>query len=484
MMKFPEDLLWGSASADFQYEGGFNEGGRGLLTCDFVTDGSLHEPRKMTYKTKDGTIGIAPMRSSIPQDAIGYIDPNQYYPSHAAVDFYHRYQEDIELLAKMGMTTMRFSICWSRIFPTGEELEPNQAGIDFYAKVIDECLKWKIEPLVTICHDEIPVVLADKYDGWSSRVVIDCYLRLCEVLFENFGSKVKYWLTFNEVNALSGYSHLGVRNVDDQTTLQAIHHVFVASAKAQILAKKMMPDAQLGAMYASSPTYPATCKPEDVMAWVEQRRNLFYFSDVMVRGYYPGYAKSYLDARGVTLAIAEGDAQILKDGALDFYAFSCYRSSIVGKDTKLGHYGMSFEANPYVKQSTWGWGIDPMSVRFVLNEVYERYQKPLFIVENGLGEIDKIDENHNVADTYRIDYLKDHFQEIKKAVEIDGIPVIGYTMWGGIDLVSLSTGEMKKRYGFVYVDMDDKGHGTKNRYLKASYYWMQEFLKTNGENLI
>lgn len=483
-MRFPEDLLWGSASADFQYEGGFNEGGRGLLTCDFVTDGSLHQPREMTYKRKDGSTGAMAMRGSIPEDAVGYIDPERYYPSHQAVDFYHRFKEDIELLAKMGSTTMRFSICWSRIFPTGEELEPNQAGIDFYQAVIDECLKWNIEPLVTICHDEIPVVLADKYDGWSSRVVIDCYLRLCKVLFENYGDKVKYWLTFNEVNALSGYSHLGVRSVDDQTTLQAIHHIFVASAKARIMAKEMVPEAMFGAMYASSPSYPATCKPEDVMAWVEQRRNLFYFADVMVRGYYPAYAKSFLESRNVVLDMEPDDIAILKDGCLDFYAFSCYRSSIVSTDTNLGHYGMSFDPNPYVKQSNWGWGIDPTSIRFVLNEVYERYQKPLFIVENGLGEIDEIDENNFVADKYRIDYLNDHFKEIKKAVEIDGIPVIGYTMWGGIDLVSLSTGEMKKRYGFVYVDMDDKGNGSKNRYLKASYYWMQEFLKSNGENLV
>lgn len=482
-MKFPEDLLWGGASADFQYEGGFGEGGRGLLTSDYVTDGSVHTPRMMTYKCLDGTLGETPMRSSMPKGAVGCFHEGKYYPSHQAVDFYHRYKEDIELYAEMGMTTMRFSICWSRIYPTGMEEEPNEEGLLFYEDVVNECLKYNIEPLITICHDEIPQYLADQYGGWLNRITIECYLKLCKTLFERFKGKVKYWLTFNEINALSGYSHLGTTSADEQTTLQAIHHLFVASAKAKILSMEMIPGSMIGTMYASSPTYPATCHPDDIIAWQKQRRNLFYFSDVMLRGYYPNYTDSFLKERGVTLDIKEGDIELLKEGALDYYSFSCYRSTTVNKDSHLGHSGMSFDLNPYLETSPWGWPIDPQSIRYLLNEVYDRYQKPIFIVENGLGYIDEVDENFYVNDQKRIEYLKDHFIEIKKSVEEDHVEVLGYTMWGGIDLVSLSTGEMKKRYGWVYVDMDDKGHGTKNRYRKESFYWMKEFLSSKGKNI-
>ena len=483
MSKFPKCMLWGGASADFQYEGGFGLDGRGLLTCDFVTDGSRDRHRMLTYILEDGTTGAVPHRESMPKGAKGYIDPNQYYPSHQAVDFYHHYKEDIKLYADMGMTTMRFSICWTRIFPKGDELEPNEAGLKFYESVVDECLKYGIEPLITICHDEIPAALADKYEGWTNRILIDCYLRLCKALFERLKGKVKYWLTFNEINILVGYSSIGSTKADKQTTLQAIHHMFVASAKAVKMAHEMMPGCLVGAMYASSPCYPATCHPEDVWAWMSTRRNLFYYSDVMMRGYYPSFASSIWEKHGVTLNMTEEDLQILKEGTLDFYSFSHYRSTTVGKDTVIADSGMSMQQNPYLESTPWGWPIDPLSLRYLLNEIYDRYQKPLFIVENGLGFIDEVDENHFVNDTKRIEYLNNHFKEIQKAVEIDKVPVLGYTMWGAIDLVSLSTGEMAKRYGFIYVDMDDKGNGSKKRYPKASYYWMKEFLETEGKNL-
>lgn len=483
MMKFPEDLLWGSASADFQYEGGFDKGGRGLLTHDFVTSGTVDTPRRITYQMPDGTTGSSPMRGAIPDGAVGYIDPNEYYPSHYSVDFYGHYKEDIALMAEMGLTTLRFSICWTRIYPTGEEEKPNEEGLDFYESVVDECIKYGIEPLITICHDELPVHLANKYGGWTNRIVIDCYLKLCQSLFERLGDRVKYWITFNELNVLQGYSHLGTNRSDAQTTYQAIHHLFVASAKAQILAKKMMPQSMLGAMYASSPSYPATSHPGDQLMWMKQRRRLFYFADVMIRGYYPSYSQSIWDDLGVTLEMLEEDKQTLLDGTLDFYSFSCYRSTTISREETLGVVGMTFGKNPYLEYTPWGWAIDPQSIRYLLNEVYDRYQKPIFIVENGLGEIDQADENFYVDDQYRIDYLNDHFIEIKKAVEIDKVPVIGYTMWGGVDLVSLSTGEMKKRYGWVYVDMDDKGNGSKKRYPKKSFYWMKEFMSSKGKNL-
>lgn len=482
-MKFPQDLLWGGASADFQYEGGFNEGNRGVLTHDFVTDGSLKKPRLMTYRLPDGTVGSTPVRCDLPDGAVGYFDENQYYPSHQAVDFYHHYKEDIALYGEMGLTTMRFSICWSRIFPTGIEEEPNEEGLQFYDDVINECLKNHMEPLVTICHDEIPAYLANHYDGWSNRFVIDCYVKYCKVLFERYKGKVKYWLTFNEINVLQGYSMLGTNKADYQTTYQAAHHMFLASAKATKLAHEMMDDCMIGTMYASSPAYPATCKPEDVWACMQQRRRVFYFADVMLRGYYPSYSQYLYQELGIQLKVEEGDAEILREGTLDYYAFSCYRSSVVGADTQLNTAGLSFQQNPYLESSPWGWPIDPKSLRILLNEVYDRYQKPIFIVENGLGDIDVVGEDHYVDDQKRIQYLKDHFAEIKKAVEIDHVPVIGYTMWGGVDLVSLSTGEMAKRYGWIYVDMDDKGNGTKKRYRKASFYWMKEFMETQGKNL-
>lgn len=479
-MKKPFNMLWGSASADFQYEGGFDQGGRGLITHDIVTDGSHENPRRITYQLPDGTLGSVAYRHSLPDNAIGCIHEDRYYPSHGAVDFYHYFEEDIKLLADIGLSMMRFGICWTRIYPTGLEEQPNEEGLKFYENVINECLKYGIEPMITICHDELPLYLANTYDGWSNRIVIDCYLKLCQTLFERYGKKVKYWLTFNEVNVLQGFSHLGTRKSDAQTTWQAIHHLFIASAKAKILAKKMMPDAMLGAMYATSPTYPQTCHPDDQLAWMNQRRRLFYFSDVMLRGYYPNYAQSIWDLHDVHIQMMDEDKNILKEGMLDFYSFSCYRSTTVNRNDQLGIIALPFGQNPYLESTAWGWPIDPVSIRYVLNEVYDRYQKPIFIVENGLGQVDQPDENHYVNDSYRINYLNDHFLEIKKAVEIDKVPVLGYTMWGGIDLVSLSTGEMKKRYGWVYVDMDDKGKGSKKRYPKASYYWMQEFIKSNG----
>lgn len=482
-MNFPQDLLWGSASADFQYEGGFGEGGRGLLTQDFLTNGNVSTPRRMTYRMPDGTIGSTPMRTSLPEEALGCCHDGQYYPSHQAVDFYHRYKEDIALLAEMGLNCMRFSVCWTRIFPTGEDVEPNQEGLDFYEAVVDECLKYGIEPLVTICHDEVPANLADKYQGWLGRETIDCYLRLCHALFTRLGSKVKYWLTFNEINILNGYSHVGANECTEAVTYQCAHNMFVASARAIRMGKAMLPDAQFGAMYASSPVYPRTCKPEDVFAQMTVRRRTYFYIDVMARGEYPVWQQDYFNRHGVRIVWQPTDAEDLKAGTIDFVSFSMYRSTTCTPGSQLKMNVLSFDPNPYLEATPWGWTIDPLGMRYVLNEFWDRYQKPLFIVENGLGMIDQPDENFWVEDDYRIDYLKDHFKAIRDAVQIDGIPVLGYTMWGGIDLVSLGTGEMKKRYGWVYVDMDDEGHGTLNRYPKKSFYWMKEFMESKGTNL-
>lgn len=415
-MKFPRGFLWGGATSDFQFEGGFRENGRGTITHDFVTDGTADTPRYITYQLPDGTTGKVSWKAeSLPENATGYVDPNQYYPSHQAVDFYHHYKEDIKLLADAGMNVFRFSINWTRIFPTGEETEPNKAGLDFYEDIVDECLKYDIEPLVTICHDEIPSYLADNYDGWLGRYTIDCYLKLCEVLFDRLGDKVKYWLTFNEVNVLRGYSMLGVKGVDKQTTFQAIHHIFVASALATKMAREMMDDCMISTMYALSPSYSLTSHPDDVIAHMKaSRESSLFFSDVMIRGIYPGYQEAYFEENNIHIKKAADDDEILRKYTLDFISFSCYRSTTVSRDTDFDILPM--DPNPYVPKTKWNWSVDPQSLRYVLNQVYDRYQVPAFIVENGMGEIDEWDDNFYVEDDYRIEYLETHFKEIEKAV--------------------------------------------------------------------
>lgn len=486
-LSFPENFLWGGGLADFQAEGGYEESGRGLTTLDFVTSGDQDHPRRITYEMPDGSRHVQPARGlPLPNGACGYLDPDYYYPSLHGVDFAHHYKEDIKLLAEMGSTVFRFSICWTRIFPTGVEDEPLEAGLAFYEGIIDECLKYGIEPFVTICHDEIPAYLADTWQGWLDRRTINCYLKLCRALFERFSGKVKYWLTFNEINSLNGYIALGCTRYDDYSRFVGAHHMFLASALAVKLGHELCPGAMFGAMYASSPCYPRTCKPEDVFMQMQTRRRTWYFADVMMRGYYPSYAQTILEEKGVEIPWQEGDEEILANGALDFYAFSCYRSTTVNVDTEFPIKGldiMSMDTNPYLPTTNWGWPLDPMSLRYLMNEVWDRYQKPVWIAENGLGEIDQPDGNGYVKDDYRIDYLKQHFKEIRKTICLDHVQVLGYTMWGCIDLVSLGTGEMKKRYGWIYVDMDDYGNGSKRRIPKKSYYWMKEFLASGGETL-
>ena len=486
MKQLPEGFLWGGATADFQYEGGFNEGGRGLLSHDYETDGSLEHPRAHTLQRTDGSI-IRPRSSffyadPVPQDAKPIFLDDQYYPSHQAVDFYHHYKEDIELMAGMGFNVFRFSICWSRIYPTGDELTPNEEGLKFYDDVINELEKHGMEPLITICHDEMPMHLAIKYNGWANKHVIGCYVKYCQTLFERYGSRCKYWLTFNEINAVRGFGPCGTRESDGYTRYLGAHHMFIASAKAVILGHKMMPDSMFGAMYAMSELYPATCKPEDMFHHMLERRENWYFIDTMARGYYHPYAKEVWAHHGVeSLPITDEEKDILKEGQLDFVSFSYYRSNT----TKEGDpwFNVGGFSNPYLENTPWGWPIDALGLRYCMNEIYDRIQKPIFIVENGMGAIDEADENGYVEDDYRIDYLKKHLSAMADAINEDGVDCLGYTMWAPIDLVSLSTGEMKKRYGFIYVDMDDKGHGTLKRTKKKSYNWMKHIIETNGAAL-
>lgn len=480
-MKFPKGFLWGGATADFQYEGGFNKGGRGICTQDFVTTGDVNKQRQLTLELKNGDFGTVNYRESFPSGAKVKMYDDIYYPSHEAVDFYHHYREDIALMAEMGFGIFRFSICWSRIFPKGDEDNPNKEGLDFYSDVVDECIKNNIEPLITICHDELPYVIAEKNNGWLGRATIDCYVKLAKALFKRLKGRVKYWLTFNEINAVSGYSQIGIKSMDMQSHLQAVHHMFIASSLAIKLGHEIMPNSVFGTMFAMSQFYPATCKPEDVFTCYLKRRESYYFMDTMVKGKYPNYAQSIWNRENVSIQKETGDDELLAHYTLDFISFSYYLSAIVsdGDDMNV----TNRRPNPYCKATPRGMSIDPLGLRYALNTMNDRYHKPLFVIENGLGNIDKLEEDNTIHDPYREQYLKDHFKSISDAINIDGVDCFGYTMWAPIDLISLGTGQMKKRYGFVYVDKKDGGEGTLRRYKKDSFYWIKEVFESNGECL-
>lgn len=484
---FREGFLWGGATAATQYEGGYQEGGRGLATNDFVTEGSHTSPRRISCQFPDGKQVLLDREEAMPEEAAGCIMDGIYYPSHQATDFYHHYKEDIRLFAEMGFKCFRMSISWTRIFPKGgiEGEEVNEEGLQFYEDVFKECKKYGIEPLVTIFHFENPAYLADHYNGWYSRYTLECYLRYCKVIFQRYRELVKYWIPINEINVLRGYARLGCRQIDATTRYQAMHHLFLANALATKMCHEMIPGAKIGCMLALSGLYPATCKPEDVMGSLEFRRRALFFSDVMMRGYYPSYSESMLEKLGAVIKKEKGDDEIIAASTSDFLAFSYYRTTVYrdGLPQKTDTGGQMGEKNPFLPHSDWGWPIDPIGLRYVLNELYDRYQKPLWVVENGLGAADTVEEDGTIQDDYRIDYFREHIREMKKAVTEDGVDLLGYTAWGCIDLVSSGTGEMKKRYGFIYVDMDDKGHGTLERKKKKSFDWYKQVIASNGENL-
>ncbi|MFV0255639.1 MAG: 6-phospho-beta-glucosidase [Erysipelotrichaceae bacterium] len=469
-MGFPKGFLWGGATAANQYEGAYDVDGRGLANVDIMPHGADR------FAVGTGKI-------------INYnMDDKYYYPGHVAVDFYHRYQEDIALMAEMGFKTFRLSIAWTRIFPKGDELEPNEKGLEFYDKVFDECAKYGIEPLVTITHFDFPTYLATEYGGWKNREIIELYKRFVTVLFKRYKGKVKYWLTFNEINIILHMPFMGAGVTDGNKAdlYKAIHHELVASAWATKIAHEIDPNNMVGCMLAGMMLYPYTCSPDDVWGTYKAMRKNFFFIDVQARGYYPNYALKEFERENIDVGMSEEDKKILKDHPVDFISFSYYSTNVVATDPEVlknadGNM-MKGVKNPHLKASEWGWPIDPKGFRTILNTLYERYQKPLFVVENGLGAKDEL-VNGTVNDDYRIDYLRSHIEEMKKAVELDGVELLGYTPWGCIDLISASTGEMSKRYGFVYVDRDDQGKGTLDRYKKKSFYWYQKVINTNGEDL-
>ncbi len=478
-MPFRDDFLWGGATAANQYEGAWDTDGKGASVPDHCTNGSHKTPKRVTPEFEEGTL----------------------YPSREATDFYHHYKEDIALAAEMGFRVFRMSINWTRIFPTGMEEEPNEAGLQFYDNVFDELKKYSIEPLVTISHYELPYALVEKYNGWYGRELVEFYVRYCRAIFERYKDKVTYWLTFNEINAgttpmgtvlslgtIRGFNGPVTQAPDEPAVrFQALHHQFLASAKVIKIAHEEYPQFKMGNMSIFATKYPYTCNPADVLECQKQMRIMNWFcSDVQARGYYPTYMNRFFKEKGIEIKKEPGDDEILRQGTIDFYTFSYYMSSCETTDPELLSKGagniIGGVPNPYLKASDWGWQIDPKGLHYSLNEIWDRYQLPMMVVENGLGAYDKLEEDGSVHDGYRIDYLRQHIEEMREAVE-DGVDLMGYTPWGWIDVVSASTGEMAKRYGFVYVDKYDDGTGDLSRRRKDSFFWYQKVISSNGENL-
>ncbi|MGI6109467.1 MAG: 6-phospho-beta-glucosidase [Eubacteriaceae bacterium] len=472
--KMPEDFLWGGATAASQVEGAWITDGKGPSASDILPAG----PERDQYFKNPPSLEF--------QDDF-------FYPSHQAIDFYHRYKEDIAMLAEMGFKCFRLSISWSRIFPNGDDEQPNEKGLEFYDDVFRECERYGIEPLVTIQHFDVPLALSRKYGGWRDRRLIDLYEKYCRTLFNRYKDQIKYWITFNEINIIlpapfvGGGLTIGPEEDEQQIKYQAAHHQLVASALGVKACHEIIPDARIGCMIAAGSTYPRTCNPNDVMNAIECDRESYLFPDVQVRGYYPSYAGRLFEEQGIEIKTEPEDEQILRENLVDFVSFSYYSSRCTTTDPELlkdlnqTNIFHSVE-NPYLEKSDWGWAIDPVGLRITLNQLYDRYQKPLFIVENGIGAVDVLNEDGTVDDDYRISFFRDHIRQMKEAMH-DGVDLLGYTTWGPIDLVSAGSGEMKKRYGFIYVDRDDKGEGTLDRFRKNSFYWYKKAIESNGEDL-
>lgn len=474
-MSLPEHFFWGGATAANQCEGGYTEGGRGVANIDLLP--------------------IGEERFAIASGKIKKLEfeDKYFYPAKNAIDFYHHYKEDIALFAEMGFNVYRMSISWTRIFPNGDEEQPNEEGLLFYENIFLECHKYSIEPLVTISHFDCPIGLVKKYGGWKNRKMISFYEKLVTTLFTRFKHLVTYWITFNEINMIYHLPFCAAGIYFDegenqkQVIANAAHYELVASALATKIGHEINAKNNIGCMFAAGPYYPETCKPEDYWQAICDDRDGYSLLDVQVRGGYPNYLIKKYEKEGISIPFAEGDKELLQKYTADFISFSYYNSRVSSADTSQKDIteGNVFPTlvNPYLKVSAWGWPIDPLGLRITLNALYDRYQKPLFIVENGFGAEDIPDENGFIQDDYRINYLKSHIKEMIKAVEEDGIELWGYTSWGCIDLISNGTGEMKKRYGFIYVDRNNKGEGSFKRLKKKSFYWYKRVIASNGKEL-
>lgn len=461
MNTFPTNFLWGGAIAANQVEGAFDCDNKGLSTSDMLPNGIL-SPHQTRQQRGEGIKDVA-------------------------IDFYHRYPQDIELFNEMGFNCLRLSIAWTRIYPNGDELEPNEQGLAYYDKIFDELAKYDIQPFVTLSHYEMPYALVENYGGWGNRKLISFFERYACTVFERYKNKVKLWLTFNEINMSLHAPFTGVglaEEASEQDIYQAIHHQLVANAKVVNLFHRVIPDGKIGNMLLGAINYPYTCHPDDVIAAMHENNKWLFFGDVQTRGKYPGYMMRYFAEQGIKIEMQPGDIDVLASASVDFISFSYYASGCASADPKQKEVGNIVDSvpNPYLEKSQWGWLIDPKGLRILLNFLYDRYQKPLFVVENGLGARDEMDSDGEIHDDYRIAYLNDHLVQAREAI-LDGVELMGFTSWGPIDLVANSTGEMSKRYGFIYVDRHDDGSGSLERKRKKSFHWYQQVIATNGASL-
>ena len=476
---FGKKFLWGGAIAANQYEGGYREGGKGLGPVDLLPGIAEGRIEAMNH----------------PKTALE--STYRYYPSHNAVDGYHHFKEDIKLFAEMGFKCLRMSISWPRIFPNGDETEPNEDGLRYYEEFFDECLKYGIEPVVTLNHFDTPMGLYEAYDGWTDRRLIDFYAGYVTSVYKRYKGKVRHWMTFNEINIMMVLPFFGgsfdIDKFDNPLEMkyQAAHHQLVASALAVKIGHEIDPDNQIGCMLAAGEAYPNTCHPRDIWAARQMDREGYFFIDIQVRGAYPSYSKRLFRENDIQLQITDEDREILKH-TVDFIGFSYYSTKVVSGDEVLAEEAGAEKTdgniyaslvNPYLKKSEWGWIIDPMGLRITMNSIYDRYQIPLFVVENGLGAVDVPGADGITHDDYRISYLNEHIMAVGEAIE-DGVETIGYTPWGCIDIISAGTGQMSKRYGFIHVDLDDQGNGSLKRTKKKSFEWYKELIKHNGSSQI
>lgn len=478
MSKFPENFLWGAATAANQVEGAWNLNGKGANLADAMVAGSHKNPRRITLDINED---------------------KYYYPSHKAVEGYSHYKEDIKLFSELGLKVYRMSISWARIYPMGDEETPNEEGLNYYTEVFEELKKYNIQPLVTIFHNEMPLNLV-KIGGWSNRKLIDCYVKFATTIMERYKDYVKYWIPVNEINDLTtgvgNWNHGGILNEgteyfqdqkdDPNKRYQALHNQFVASAKTVILGKQINPDFRFGTMICHITVYPLTPNPEDILLTQQedQLRNRFS-ADVQIKGRYPYYMKKYFRDNNIVFECTDEDIEYIKNGPCDFYTFSYYMSNCITTNKDAAQVSgniMGGAKNPYLKATEWDWQIDPVGLRYTLNHIYDRYNVPIMITENGLGARDVLTDDNQIHDDYRIEYYREHIKQMALAID-DGVELVGYTPWTAIDVISCSTGEMSKRYGFIYVDADDCGNGSYNRYKKDSFYWYQRCIKSNGDIL-
>jgi 6-phospho-beta-glucosidase len=487
-MSFSKNFLWGGDISAAQCEGAWNEDGRGPVEMDFMTCGTAKGLRELTYQMPDGSYGRKKVMISgkLPKDAKYACIDGENYINHRGIDFYHHYKEDIAYFAEMGFKALNLTISWARIYPQGYKKGINTKGVEFYRNVLEECRKYDIEPIVTLYKYDMPVYYIENMGGWSNRELIDEFVEFARVCFTEYKNLVKYWITFNEINMLLLSSKFAETKPDTECFTE-LHNQLLASAKAVSLAHAISPDYFVGSMNCGFFPYPLTCDPLDVINCQRESQTMFYYtSDVQARGYYPSYSKRIWEKYGVDMQISDADRQILKDGKVDYFAFSYYQTNCITThtdetETVAGNLSKGAK-NPYLKASEWGWQIDPEGLKYALHEIYDRYQMPLMIVENGMGANDILESDGTIHDPYHIEYLKEHIKKMKEAVN-EGVDLIGYTMWSCIDLCAASTGQISKRYGFIYVDVDNDGNGTYKRYKKDSFYWYQKVIRSNGEDL-